>query len=138
MQCMPPPQLPCMPHPNAPHCPSSAADQPLQGFINPLLPHLLQEVQRSTQQLVCAAVRGAAEGASSGSGGGSGEFLQQLLGALASEQGSSILTLAISVACRWGEAACIVQCRQRMHRYAGSHTRSAACSSSLLLFGFWF
>jgi hypothetical protein len=60
-----------------------------------------QEVQQSTQQLVSAAVRGAVEGASSGSGGGSsGVALEQLLAALSSERGSSLLTLAIRVACR--------------------------------------
>ena len=59
----------------------------------------LQEVQQSTSQLVSAAVRGAVEGASS-LGQGSGDMTEKILAALTSERGSSLLTLAISVACR--------------------------------------
>lgn len=58
-----------------------------------------QEVQQSTLQLVSAAVRGAVEGASS-LGQGSGDMTEKILAALTSERGSSLLTLAISVACR--------------------------------------
>jgi hypothetical protein len=56
-------------------------------------------VQQSTSQLVSAAVRGAVEGASS-LGQGSGDMTTKVLDALSSERGSSLLTLAISVACR--------------------------------------
>lgn len=59
----------------------------------------MQEVQQSTSQLVSAAVRGAVEGPSV-SGQGSGDIVEKILAALSSEQGSSLLTLAISVACR--------------------------------------
>jgi len=59
----------------------------------------MQEVQQSTSQLVSAAVRGAVEGASV-SGQGSEDIVEKVLAALSSERGSSLLTLAISVACR--------------------------------------
>ena len=59
----------------------------------------MQEVQQSTSQLVSAAVRGAVDGASS-LGQGSGDMTAKILDALSSERGSSLLTLAISIACR--------------------------------------
>lgn len=54
-------------------------------------------MQQSTSQLVGAAVRGAMEGAGSG---GSGNTVERVLAALSSERGTTLLTLAISVACR--------------------------------------
>ncbi len=59
----------------------------------------MQEVQQSTSQLVSAAVRGAVEGASS-LGEGSRDMTTKILDVLSSERGSSLLTLAISVACK--------------------------------------
>ena len=126
-------RLHCLPHPRAPACiklnACAGASAVLHGCHAELATTgcrraLLQEVQQSTQQLVCAAVRGAAEGASSGSGGGSGQLLEQLLGALASERGSSILTLAISVACRcaswlqgrWTGGSCVSAQGDSKHR----------------------
>lgn len=73
---------------------------------------LLQEVQRSTSQMVSAAVKGAMEGASSLENG-SGDFLEKLIAALSSDKGSNLLTLAISVACRSSTIAwCEHQARQ--------------------------
>ncbi len=69
----------------------------LEHFITVAL--RLQEVQQSTSQLVSAAIRGAVEGASS-MGQGSGDITEKILAALTSERGSSLLTLAITVACR--------------------------------------
>ena len=74
--------------------------------VHELLCVAAQEVQRSTEQLVSAAVRGARQSAagSGEAGGGSGGWLESLLAALASNRGSSLLTLAISVACRFARA----------------------------------
>ena len=65
-----------------------------------------QEVQRSAEQLASAAVRGAMQGAggSGEAGGGPAGWLEGVLAALASDRGSSLLTLAIGVACRCARA----------------------------------
>ena len=60
---------------------------------------LLQEVQRATSHTVTAAMKGVME-ASQSSSSSSGDLLEKLIAAFSSDKGSSLLTLAISVACR--------------------------------------
>ena len=73
---------------------------------------LSQEVQRATSHVVTAAMKGAAE-ASQSSGSSSGDLLEKLIAAFSSDKGSSLLTLAISVACRSSTSAwCEHQARQ--------------------------
>lgn len=60
---------------------------------------MLQEFQQSTTQVVAAAVKGAMKGSAS-SDSGSGDFLEKLIAAFSTDKGSSLLTLAISVACK--------------------------------------
>ncbi|EIE22523.1 hypothetical protein COCSUDRAFT_83480 [Coccomyxa subellipsoidea C-169] len=78
---------------------SSDSEQLPQSFRQLLRLAESQEVQQSTSQLVSAAVRGAVEGASS-LGEGSRDMTTKILDVLSSERGSSLLTLAISVACK--------------------------------------
>ncbi|CAL8468532.1 g8072 [Coccomyxa elongata] len=102
-----------------------------------------QEVQQSTSQLVSAAIRGAVEGASA-LGQGSGDMTEKILAALTSERGSSLLTLAISVACRTStDALCahLAQASagqpdmmQRMLQFAGSREGQQLTTSSIRTF----
>lgn len=84
----------------------------MPGAAEDLALLVLQDFQQSTTQVVAAAVKGAMEGSAS-SDSGSGDFLEKLIAALSTDKGSSLLTLAISVACKSSTSAwCEHQSRQ--------------------------
>lgn len=122
---------------------TSDSEQIPQSFKQLLRLAESQEVQQTTSQLVSAAVRGAIEGASS-MGQGSGAMTESILAALTSERGSSLLTLAISVACRTStDALCanLAQASagqpdmmQRMLQFAGSREGQQLTTSSIRTF----